>query len=93
MKTTTTIDTRKTIDFYDIEGFYCGKWSVECSENTYAEARKTLKEYRDNCPQTAFRIKERSSRSTQRARVSAIRNSILMTDSAVQISTVPALKV
>ena len=48
MKTTTTIDTRKTIDRYDIEGLYCGEWSIECSEDTYAEARKTLKEYRDN---------------------------------------------
>ena len=45
MKITTTIDTRKTIDRYDIEGFYCGEWSVECSEDTHAEARKTLKEY------------------------------------------------
>ena len=59
MKTTNTIDTRRTIDRYDIEGFYCGEWSVECSESTYAEARKTLKEYQDNCPQTAFRIKHR----------------------------------
>ena len=59
MKTTTTIDTRKTIDRYDIEGFYGNEWSVECSENTYAEARKTLKEYQDNCPQTPFRIKHR----------------------------------
>ena len=29
MKTTSTIDTRKTIDSYDIEGFYDGEWSVE----------------------------------------------------------------
>ena len=50
MKTTTTIDTRKTIDRYDIEGLYCGEWSIECSEYTLAEARKTIKEYRDNCP-------------------------------------------
>lgn len=59
MKNTTTVDTRKTIDHYDIEGLYCGEWSVECSEDTYGEARKTLKEYQDNCPQTAFRIKHR----------------------------------
>ena len=30
MKITTTIDTRKTIDRYDIEGFYCGEWSKQC---------------------------------------------------------------
>ena len=59
MKTTTTIDTRKTIDSYDIEGLYYGEWSVECSAGTYREAKRTLKEYRDNCPQTAFRIKHR----------------------------------
>lgn len=59
MKTTTTVDTRKTIDRYDIEGFYGNEWSVECSEYTLAEAKKTLKEYRDNCPQTPFRINRR----------------------------------
>ena len=57
MKTTTTIDTRKTIDRYDIEGLYYGEWSVESSTDTYAEARRELKEYRDNCPLTIFRIK------------------------------------
>lgn len=29
MKTTIAIDTRKTIDRYDIEGFYGSEWSVE----------------------------------------------------------------
>ena len=56
MKNTTTIDTRKIIDSYNIEGLYYGEWSVECSEGTYREAKRTLKEYRDNCPNTAFRI-------------------------------------
>lgn len=59
MKTTTAIDTRKTIDSYDIEGFYGNEWSIECSEDTYGEARRTLKEYLDNCPLTMFRIKYR----------------------------------
>ena len=59
MKTTNTIDTRKTIDRYDIEGLYYGGWFVESSTNTYAEARRKLEVYRDNCPQTAFRITHR----------------------------------
>ena len=59
MKTTTTIDTRKTIDRYDIEGLYYGGWIVESSTNTYAEASRKLEVYQDNCPQTAFRIKHR----------------------------------
>ena len=59
MKTTTTIDTRKTVDRYDIEGLYDGEWSVECSEDTYRAAKRMLKEYRDNRPNTAFRITHR----------------------------------
>ena len=37
MKTTTTIDTRKTIDSYDIEGFYCGEWSIEEGRLVHSE--------------------------------------------------------
>ena len=59
MKTTTAIDTRKTIDSYDIEGLYYGEWSVECSEGTYREAKRTLKEYHENLPNIAFRITHR----------------------------------
>ena len=47
---------RKTHDEYDIEGLFCGEWSVECSETSWADAKRTLREYRENCPGTPFRI-------------------------------------
>ncbi len=49
---------RKTHDEYDIEGLYYGEWSVECTEDNVADAKRTLREYRENCPGTAFRIKK-----------------------------------
>lgn len=39
---------RKTRDRWDIETNYGYGWDVECSEYTGAEARQTLKEYREN---------------------------------------------
>lgn len=56
MKTTKIINVRKTIDQYDIEGLYYGEWSVECSEETYADAKRQIQVYRANCPKTTFRI-------------------------------------
>ncbi len=47
---------RKTRDVYAIEGYY-GEWSVECYEASYHDAKQTLKCYRDNVPNTLFRIK------------------------------------
>ena len=49
----------KRVCYYDIEGLYCGEWSAECSEINLEDARKTIKEYRENCQQTIFRIKRR----------------------------------
>lgn len=46
----------KMHDEWDIEGFYDGEWSVECTELTEIEARLRLREYQENCPKTAFRI-------------------------------------
>lgn len=47
---------RKTHDEWRLEGLYCGKWSLECCAEDYAEAKRLRKEYRENCPGTMFRI-------------------------------------
>jgi hypothetical protein len=39
-----------------IQGLWCGMWSDECGASSSQEAKRTLKEYRDNCPGTQFRI-------------------------------------
>ena len=39
---------RKTRDEYRISGNYGYGWDVECTEDTPSEARKRLKEYREN---------------------------------------------
>ena len=43
---------------YDIEGWY-GVWSRECTEDNWDDALKTLQVYRENCPNTLFRIRKR----------------------------------
>lgn len=48
---------RKTKDVFIVQGLYCGEWSDEVAEYTWKAARETIKEYRDNCPGTSFRIK------------------------------------
>lgn len=45
---TTVAYVRKTIDRWDIMANYGYGWDCECSEYTYAEARQTLREYREN---------------------------------------------
>ena len=47
---------RKTRDEYSIEGLYCGEWSTECYCEDRKDAREQLRCYRENCPDTAFRI-------------------------------------
>lgn len=39
---------RKTKDVYNIVTNYGYGWEVECSEETYKEAKQRLKEYREN---------------------------------------------
>ena len=39
---------RKTRDRWDLMSNYGYGWECECSDYTYAEARQTLKEYREN---------------------------------------------
>lgn len=47
---------RKTLDEYQIHGFYNGKWEeVTCTDN-YREAREYLRDYRENVIGTAFKL-------------------------------------
>lgn len=39
---------RKTKDVYNIVTNYGYGWEVECTEETYKEAKQRLKEYREN---------------------------------------------
>lgn len=47
---------RITQDNYFIESWW-GEWSIECNNNTYKEAIKTLKEYIYNNPSVMYRIR------------------------------------
>ena len=49
--------TRKTHDEIQVQGFYCGEWSMECVAESRSEARRLIKEYEGNCPSTPFRVK------------------------------------
>ena len=50
--------TRKTRDLFDILGLYSGSWEPVTCEETRKEARERLKEYRENEPGTAFKIRK-----------------------------------
>lgn len=51
---------RKRTHYYAIESYYPGQgWNEECAEGEYTVARARLKEYRENCPSTSFRIRGR----------------------------------
>jgi hypothetical protein len=52
---------RKTRDEYNVQGYYDPStgWEDVCAEDSYREARARLKEYRENEPQYAHRIKVR----------------------------------
>ena len=39
---------RKTVDRWDIMGYYGTEWDCECSEYTYKEAKERMKEYCEN---------------------------------------------
>jgi hypothetical protein len=49
---------RKTRDLFDVEGFYSGGWECVTCEETRKEAQQRRKEYRENEPGTAFRIRK-----------------------------------
>jgi hypothetical protein len=50
---------RKTVDEYNIEGYYYNCWEVTTCESSYKEARQRLREYRNNAPEYCYRIKKR----------------------------------
>ncbi len=54
---------RKTVDEYDIEGYYNGEWEVECTESTFKDAKAQIKLYRENAP-NAYRIRKRRIKKT-----------------------------
>jgi hypothetical protein len=49
---------RKTRDVFDVEGFYAAGWECVTGAETRKEAREYLKDYRQNEPDTAFRIRK-----------------------------------
>ena len=56
---------RKTRDEYEVEGHYGYGWECVCTEETRKEARERLKEYLDNEPQYAHRLRKRRVRIEQ----------------------------
>ena len=50
---------RKTRDVWEVQGLYPGACGWECvtTEDTYREARARLREYRNNEPQYAHRVR------------------------------------
>ena len=47
---------RKTIDEYEIQGKYSLGWEVLCTEETWKDARRCLKDYNDNETKCLHRI-------------------------------------
>ena len=53
---------RKTVDRWDIETNYDYGWEVENSEYTWSDAKRSIKEYRENCECCVWMIKRREKR-------------------------------
>lgn len=51
---------RKTRDYWDIQTYTGGAygWETVCTEETWKEAKQTVKDYRENMPQYSHRIKK-----------------------------------
>jgi hypothetical protein len=47
---------RKTVDEWRVYGLYIHGWEEVTCEETYREGRERLKEYRENEPETRFRL-------------------------------------
>jgi len=53
---------RKTRDYWDIEQFICGLWEAVNAEETWKDARRSLKEYRENQPEYPVRARRKRER-------------------------------
>lgn len=58
---------RKTIDVYDIEGNYGQGFEAVNTETDWNAARRSIREYRENEPGIAFRLKRRRERIDSKA--------------------------
>jgi hypothetical protein len=47
---------RTTKDEFNLLGFYSGSWEVLTTENTRTDIKTRLKEYRENEPQTPYKV-------------------------------------
>ena len=49
---------RKTVDTFEIQGFYYGEWEMLTTETNKKDAFRALKEYRENQPGTSYKVKK-----------------------------------
>lgn len=50
--------TRKTRDYWSVEGHYAHGWEEVTAEDDRKQARERIKEYRENEPGTSFRLRK-----------------------------------
>jgi hypothetical protein len=53
---------RKTRDYWEIEQSVCGSWEPVNAEETWREAKRSLREYRENQPEYPVRARKRRER-------------------------------
>ena len=53
---------RKTRDYWDIEQLVYGSWEVVNAEDSWKDARRSLKEYRENQPEYPVRARRKRER-------------------------------
>jgi hypothetical protein len=53
---------RKTVDIWEIIGFYAGQWEIVTTETTKADAKMNLKLYQENEPGTIFTMRKKRER-------------------------------
>ncbi len=50
---------RKTVDVYEVWSDYGYGWEAECEGEDKADAKRLLKEYRENAPQWPHKLRHR----------------------------------